>query len=61
LTLRFDLRRSGKTVAAGEKSLAELDYLRFPESSSSEPLPYERRLLEKWFKAQFGPAPEGAN
>jgi hypothetical protein len=61
LTLRFDLKRAGKTVKAGEKNLAELDYLRFPEINSHEPLPYERRLLEKWFKAQFAPAPNGAN
>ena len=54
MSLRYTLESNGKAVASGEESLADMNY-RFGATRvhSSDPLYYEKRMLDEWFKARF--------
>ncbi len=57
VTLRYTLQAAGSPSRSGEAKLADLGYLQNVDSvRSREPLYSERRMLDKWFAAQFGPA-----
>jgi Protein of unknown function (DUF3016) len=55
--LRYTLEGSGTAPRTGTATVADMAYLqRTPTHYSTEPLPYERRMLEEWFKSEFGAA-----
>lgn len=54
MTLRYTLRRSGKVIARGEETLRAMNYLMDPVAiRSSEPLRFEKTMLNDWFRARF--------
>ena len=56
--LRYTLEADGKPVASGDERIADLNYARGLSSArDSQPLYYEKRMLDAWFKTRFG---EGA-
>jgi Protein of unknown function (DUF3016) len=53
ITLRWSL--DGATPRSGEAVVQDMAYLqRLPPSLADTALPYERRMLDEWFKRQFG-------
>ncbi|MDE2146010.1 MAG: DUF3016 domain-containing protein [Burkholderiales bacterium] len=55
LDLRYTLTEGGRTLASGRADLADLDYLAntaFLDPRLGE-LPYEKRLLQRWFTRTF--------
>ncbi len=57
LQLRYTLESPGAPSKRGAATLADLAYLeRSLPLHSNDALPYERRMLEDWFKAEFGAA-----
>jgi hypothetical protein len=57
ITLRWRLSGAdGSVVSSGEQVLSDLDYQRrLPSVRDGDPLKYEKRLLDDWLKARFGP------
>lgn len=54
IQLRYTLTAEGKPQLNGEDRLADLNYAQgFDNGRSSEPLFYEKRMLERWFEARF--------
>ena len=52
LHFRYRLQRGDTVLAGGEARLSDLGYLRpaaYHGRDDAEPLPYERRMLERWF------------
>lgn len=55
MELRYTLEAPGAAPRSGRASVADMAYLqRTPTRFTSEPLPYERRMLEDWFRTEFG-------
>lgn len=56
LQFRYRLQRGGTVLAAGEERLTDLGYLDGPfRRVAGTPLPYEQRLLARWFEERrFG-------
>lgn len=58
ITFRYTVQEGGQVVAQGQESLTDLDYANhLPDIHTSEPLHFERRVLETWFKQRFGGTP----
>ncbi len=57
ITLRYTLKAGDTTLAQGDEHLSDPSYL-FPRRRATEhqSLPYERRLLDVWFKERITPA-----
>jgi len=54
IELRYTLEAPGAAPRTGQAKVADMAYLeRTPVYHSTEPLPYERRMLEDWFKDEF--------
>jgi Protein of unknown function (DUF3016) len=54
IRLRYTLESEGKISDAGEETVADMAYLQRPApGASSEPLYYEKRMLDDWFRARF--------
>jgi hypothetical protein len=54
IKLRYTLEQAGQPVRSGEEWLADLDYSRGVLSVyASDPLYYEKHMLDKWFKERF--------
>jgi len=52
--LRYTLEVPGAAPRTGRATVSDMAYLqRITPSYAGEPLPYERRMLEDWFKAEF--------
>ena len=50
LRLRYTLSAAGQPLLSGEESIADLDYLGSPPPVAyGASLPYEQRLLQRWF------------
>jgi Protein of unknown function (DUF3016) len=50
LSLKFELRQGGQVLAQGEEQLTDLAYsLGNRRIRDTGPLPYEARMLERWF------------
>ena len=52
MTVRFTLRDGDRIVAQGEDRISDMNYLqgtRPTQLGSSEPLPYEKRMVTSWF------------
>jgi Protein of unknown function (DUF3016) len=57
LQLRYTLEAAGGAARSGAATVSDMAYLqRMAPLHATEPLPYERRMLEEWFKAEFGAA-----
>ena len=54
LTLRYSLVKDGQVQTAATERLADLAYtMNLGSRLSSEPLRYEKRLLDDWFRERF--------
>jgi hypothetical protein len=55
MTLRFRrMPADGSTIAAGERKIADLAYLQSPPPvPSSDPLRYDKRLIDTWVRREF--------
>ena len=57
IKMRYALEAPGQAARGGESTLADMGYARRTrQMREDEPLHYERRMLDEWFAAQFGPA-----
>ena len=54
IEVRYTLEQNGAVVASGEETVADLNYLmRAGLAYSSDPLRYEKVMLDEWFKTRF--------
>lgn len=52
--VRYVLEAPGKPSLSGEETVADLNYARhLPADRGSDPLHFEKRMLEAWFKARI--------
>lgn len=58
ITLRWALMQGERTLKSGEDRLSDASYLFFgaPFAMRESDLPFEKRMLDRWFAEQFGPA-----
>lgn len=57
MELRYVLRESGREVRSGQARLSDLAYQHgFNRYSESDPMRYEKRMIDEWFGAEFLPA-----
>jgi Protein of unknown function (DUF3016) len=58
ITLRWSVEGAGAAPRSGEAVVQDMAYLhRLPPSTIDSALVYERRMLDEWFKDQFGKSP----
>jgi len=58
IALRYSVLEGSRTVKAGEARLADMAYLVDTQRLSQYgDLPYEKRMLERWFKEAIAPTP----
>ena len=58
ITLRWSVEGAGAAPRSGEAVVQDMAYLqRIPPSTIDSALVHERRMLEEWFKDQFGKSP----
>jgi hypothetical protein len=51
IKLRYSLEANGRTLRSGEETLSDMSYLHgFSDTYGSEPLRYERRMLDQWLR-----------
>lgn len=56
MNLRYALEGGGLPAQRGEDRISDLNYQQHLSSySSRDPLKYEKRMLEAWFKTRFAP------
>ena len=55
MRLRYTLTADGRTLKSGDAQLQDMGYM-FSNSASlrQEDLGYEKRMVDQWFKAEFG-------
>jgi hypothetical protein len=54
IKLRYALETPGQALLSGEESVTDMDYAHgLGASRASEPLRYEKHMLDTWFKARF--------
>ncbi|HEY8608194.1 MAG TPA: DUF3016 domain-containing protein [Noviherbaspirillum sp.] len=56
IDIAYALRRSGADVAAGRQQVSDMNYLWTGSAaarSDTQPMPYERAMLTRWFNARF--------
>jgi hypothetical protein len=54
IQLRYSLEVPGEPARAREATVSDMAYLyHLPSGGRGEPLYYERRMLDEWFKAEF--------
>jgi hypothetical protein len=52
IQLRYSVESQGKVLRSGEARVADMSYLtHINRYSSNEPLRYEKRMLDEWFKS----------
>lgn len=57
MTLHYVLEQDGKVLRSGDAKLSDMSYLnRLNRYSSSEPLRYEKLMMDEWFDKTFGVA-----
>jgi hypothetical protein len=56
IELRYSLQVPGQAARAGQARLQDTAYLQRLAGLRNEALYYERRMLDEWFKAEFGAA-----
>jgi hypothetical protein len=55
LSLRYELVADGRVVVSGEETVGDALYREHAGKTASGPLPYERRLIEDWFRGSVAP------
>jgi hypothetical protein len=56
ISLNYEVREGDKVVRQGEAWLRDMNYQDgFNNYFSSEPLRYEKRMIDRWFKDEFAP------
>lgn len=56
ITLRYTLSGPSGTLAQGEETVEDMNYQQqIHDRYLRDPLSYEKRMLDKWFKARFAP------
>ncbi len=54
MTLHYVLQAGGRVLLDRKESIADMGYLEHPDRDySGQSLPYEKRMLDKWFKRRF--------
>jgi hypothetical protein len=54
MKLRYTLERVGQPLLTAEETLSDPSYLERPNTHfSNEPLPYDKAMMERWFRARF--------
>lgn len=53
LTLRYRLVKDGQVQVADTERIADMSYTMHGFSLSSDPLRYEKRMLDDWFRTRF--------
>jgi hypothetical protein len=54
ISLRWTLQQGGETLASGEERITDMNYLTgIPPSVRLGALPYEKRMLARWFGERF--------
>jgi hypothetical protein len=54
IKLRYQLKLGDEVLAAGEETVADMDYLRRINAyQSSDPRRYEKRMLDDWFQQRL--------
>lgn len=53
LTLAYRLVKDGQVQLSGTERISDMNYTMHTSSISAEPLHYEKRLLDDWFRARF--------
>ena len=57
IAFNYEVSEGGKVVQQGEVRLRDMNYQDgFNVYSSGDPLRYEKRMIDRWFKDQFSPA-----
>lgn len=60
MQLRYRLEANGQVLASGEEKLNNMDYLdRLNRYNSSDPLRYEKQMIDEWFNRKFVAARPG--
>lgn len=55
IELRYEVREGGKVVQQGQTRLRDMNYQDgFNSFSGSDPLRYEKRMLDRWMQQEFG-------
>jgi hypothetical protein len=55
MRLRYVLEGDGRMLARGDEHIDDKDFLGRPQPASLSDYPYERRLLETWFRTRLAP------
>jgi hypothetical protein len=57
IELRYTLESPGAAVRTGQARIADMSYLHRlpPAAGADDALPYERRMLDEWFRTEFKP------
>jgi hypothetical protein len=55
ITLHYSLERGGQVLRSGDEVVQDMAYREsaFPTFDENDPLRYEKRMLDKWFKSHF--------
>jgi hypothetical protein len=53
IKLRYRLTEAGQPVRAGEEEISDQNYLMHAGLRSTEVMPYEKEMLESWFRRRF--------
>jgi len=60
MQLRFSLEQNGQVLKSGEAQLSDMNYLdHHTRYFDSEPLRYEKQMIDDWFEKTIGPLPRG--
>ena len=58
MQLRFSLEQNGQVLKSGEAQLSDMNYLdHHTRYFDSEPLRYEKQMIDDWFEKNIGPLP----
>jgi hypothetical protein len=58
MTLRFSLEQNGQVLKSGEAQLSDMNYQNHSvRYFDSEPLRYEKQMIDDWFEKTIGPLP----
>jgi hypothetical protein len=59
IELRYAVEQNGQVLKSGEARLADLNYLNHTSRYfDSEPLRYEKSMIDDWFQKTIGPLPQ---
>jgi hypothetical protein len=60
MVVRYTLSANGQVISSGEDQLSDMSYLdRINTFSDGDPLRYEKRMVDDWFKKKFAASYQG--